>query len=170
LFCFCLSVRKERKRPLHWVGGYQLALPSHLGFHKPQSNEAINNNLWPLKVYRKRSEKFPSGKSKYKLTKTLLLKLFAGQRADLLMSLFYYNLTLDNFFPSKLKSNLWFGCVGRCGTEELQFKTRSLWSVREMVPSRSSTHICSGVINCPPKRKCCITLATVFPTRERYAE
>lgn len=39
-----------------------------------------------------------------------------------------------------------------------------------MVPSRFSTHVCSEVINCPPKRKRCITLATVFPSRGCYAE
>lgn len=43
------------KRPLHWVGGYRLAPLRHLGFHYPQSTEAINNNVRPLKSYKPRS-------------------------------------------------------------------------------------------------------------------
>lgn len=52
---FLFVCEKREKRPLHWVGGYQLALLRHWGFHQPQSNKAINNNLWPLKSHRLKS-------------------------------------------------------------------------------------------------------------------
>lgn len=100
-----------------------------------------------------------------------LLKLFAEQRASLLFLTFYLILSLVISFFLRLmiagnhrrEKAPGLAVLSSVAGWSGGVKQGSLWSVREMVPSRFSTHVCSEVINCPPKRKCCITLATVFP-------
>lgn len=82
-----------------------------------------------------------------------LLKLFAEQMANLFLSVSPWSRP-GHFFCVMIvghhrKAICGLAALANVAGWSSWVKQGSLWSVREMVPSQSSTHVCSAVINCP---------------------
>lgn len=86
-----------------------------------------------------------------------LLKQFAGQRANLLLLLFYHIVPLSIFVFLLVTTDDHGSTISDLAVlvsvvkNSSGVKQDSLWSVQEMGPSRFSTHVCPGVINCSPE-------------------